>query len=200
MKHEITATDLNSSKDLGKSNLIFADLEAFLEYLQGQLKAPLHYYEIILQGIEAFPRLETVDRIALLKKLLFLTKQFYAISIHNLQDLLLGQLEREETILAYENKSGKTVVVNGENSNICTLSSSEMVVMDGTITEFGNYVGATAASKLNKKGSLMFHIEQDKLVSLILKTFVTIRGERLSENSLHRYISEGWNNPKLALF
>jgi hypothetical protein len=200
MKHETAATDLNLSKDLDDQELIFDKLETFLEYLKGQIKVPLHYYATLQKSIKKFPRLGTRDRIDLLKNLLFLTKQFYSISIHNLQDLLLGQLEREETILAYENKSGKTVVVNGENSNICTLSSSEMVVMDGTITEFGNYVGATAASKLNKKGSLMFHIEKDKLVSLILKTFVTIRGERLSENSLHRYISEGWNNPEIALF
>ena len=200
MRKKTVTTDQNLPKAVEGSVLDFSDLEKHLKYLLGLIEVPLDYYLNLKRGIEKFPSLNTADRIALLNDLLFLTNQFNNLSVHNFHDLIFAQLEKEETILALENRIGKSIVVNGENSNICMLSNPNLIIVDGTVTEFGNYVGAVASSKLNKKGNLLFHIEQDKLVSIILKTFVNIRGENFSENSLRRYISDGWNNQKIAQF
>jgi len=199
MKKKKVTTALNSQNGLESPAFIFSNQEATQQYLLEILKGPFNYYETLKKGIEALPSLRTQDRINLLNELLFATAQYNTLSVHNFHDIINVQLEKEESILAHEIRTGKTVVTNEKNSNICTLSPPELIVFDGTITELGNFIGAIVATKLNKQNHLMFHIEQDALALIVQKTFVTIRGESLNLNSLLRYISQGWNNPEIAL-
>lgn len=194
MENKTATTGLILSNDSDDQTLIFASLENFLKHLLEQLKCPLHYYETLRHGIEKFPRLGTVDRIDLLKKLIFVTKQFYNISTHNLQDLLLGQLEREREIFAYENESGKTVVVTGENSNICTLDSPKLIVFNSTVTELGHRVGEIASTTREKNGQLMFLSERETVAEIASLIFVDIHGVKVNYNSILRYIKESWIN------
>lgn len=199
MKKKPATTAQNSQNGLESPAFIFTNLEATQQYLLEILKGPFSYYEMLKKGIEAFPSLRTQDRINLLNELLFATTQYNTLSVHNFHDIINVQLEKEKSILAHEIRTGKMVVATEGNSNICTLSPPELIVFDGTITELGNFIGATVATKLNKQNHLMFHIEQDALALIVQKTFVTIRGESLNLNSLLRYISQGWNNPEIAL-
>lgn len=192
MKKNTTTTDLNLPKALENPALIFTNLDTALQYLLGILQGPLHYYETLRRGIEVFPKLNTVNRIDLLKKLLFATTQFNNLSVHNFNNIILNQLKKEERILAFENRTGKTAVVNEKNGNICTLSTPKLIVFNGTITDLGHFIGNAISTTKNKNGSLMFLSNREEIAEIATQIFVDIHGEKLNYHSILRYIKESW--------